>query len=237
MNDAVVALLGATVGALGSGGAAYLTGRMTRRQVREQLAAQRTHLEQQLAEQRRQFEEQTAEQRRQFEEQTAEQRRQFEEQTSEQYRQFEAQSRADHIRSRRDYRADAYKEFLKHASAVKSTLSPNGRITYVTDQALLVDSVRDMEAALGAVQVEGPRTVSEPAERMVLIARGAARNLSYESAMGCLEAGVATTFNSALISFTNACSAALNDESLPNMKPAEIRGRTGQFQRTLPHRD
>jgi hypothetical protein len=225
MNDAVVALLGATVGAMGSGSAAYVTGRMTRRGVQEQLAAQRAQFERQLAEQRRQFQEQAAEQYRQFEAQAAEQ-----------YRQFEAQSRADHIRSRRDYRADAYKEFLRHASALKRTLSPNGRLTYVTDQALFMDSAREMEAALGAVQVEGPRTVSEPAERMVGIARDGVLNLSFESSVGCLEATVASWFDAALVAFTNACSAALNDESLPDMKPNEIRGRTGHLARRVQRR-
>ncbi len=222
MDDAVVALLGAVVGAVGSGCAAYLTARMARRQSQEQLAAQRA-----------QFERQVAEQCRQFEAQVAENKRQFEAQTAEQYRQFEAQSRADHVRSRRDYRADAYKAFLRHASAVKGVLAINGSVIVVTDASSLVEGTRGMEAALGDVQVEGPRTVSDPAERMLDIAKETMRRLEEWSGT-YVEAGLSSRFRAAFDSFTDASSRALNDESLPDMKPSEAQHRWGHMARMDP---
>ena len=219
MDDGVVALLGAIVGAVGTGGAAYVTARLARRQSQEQLAAQRV-----------QFEKQLDEQRRQFEKQAAEQYRQFEWQAVEQHRQFEAQSRAEHIRSRRDYRADAYKKFLTYATAIKSVVVANRRRPLIIDHELFVQTARGMEAALHDVQIEGPLTVSRHAAVMVEIANSAVGVFS-ETPPPHLEMSEVNAFRQALDSFTRNCSRALNDESLPDMAPRERSPREGHMAR------
>ncbi|MER6841973.1 hypothetical protein [Streptomyces platensis] len=219
MDDGVVALLGALVGAVGTGGAAYVTARLARRQSQEQLAAQRV-----------QFEKQIDEQRRQFEAQAAEQYRQFEWQAAEQHRQFEAQSRADHIRSRRDYRADAYKKFLTYATAIKTVVVANRRQPLIIDHDLFVQTARGMEAALHDVQIEGPLTVSRHAATMVEIANSAIRTFAAVPPPH-LEMGEVSAFRLALDSFTQNCSRALNDESLPDMDPRERGPRLGHMAR------